>query len=93
MTLFGFGNEATKLAVWNKGEVISGSDPALWRRDANRSVIRFSDYGDRSSEYGWEIDHIIPDALGGMNALSNLRPLHWRTNSGLGGILGAILKR
>ena len=31
-------------------------------------------YGNRESEYGWEIDDINPD---GGDGLSNLRPLQW----------------
>ncbi|HZH11777.1 MAG TPA: HNH endonuclease signature motif containing protein [Microvirga sp.] len=78
--------------IWGKGQAILGYDPSVWRRDAFGRTIRFSDYGDRDSRYGWEIDHIHPKALGGSDDLSNLRPLHCENNAGLGGILGSLLR-
>jgi hypothetical protein len=84
--------EHRKVAVWWKGRVIPGFDAAVWRHDAFGHVIRFSDYGDRASQYGWEIDHVLPTALGGADTIDNLRPLHCTNNAGLGGILGALMK-
>lgn len=85
--------ESLKLAVWAKGQVIPNFDPAVWRYDAFGHVIRYQDYGDRNSTYGWEKDHIHPSALGGADHISNLRPLHCKNNAGLGGLLGGLLNR
>jgi|SRR5580700_4129140 hypothetical protein len=90
---FGLTDENRKLVVWAKGTIIPGYDPATWRRDAFGSAIRYADYGDRNSEYGWEIDHIVANALGGSEDISNLRPLHFRNNASLGGALAGLLKR
>lgn len=67
-------------AVWNKGEVIFGYDSTHWRRDAFGHIIRFEDYGNEESRYGWHIDHIKPVALSGFDGLTNLEPLYWKTN-------------
>ena len=70
------------IAVWTKGTTIPGCDPAHWRLDDDGSVISFMEHGNRHSLYGWEIDHILPAALGGSDEIGNLRPLHWITNAG-----------
>ena len=74
--------------VWRKGVFISDKNkdgelkwsPNEWRRDHMGNPIRHDDYGDRDSDYGWEIDHIVPVAKGGSDAIDNLRPLQWAAN-------------
>jgi hypothetical protein len=83
--------EARRLAVWNKGRVIPGYSPDVWRHDDFGAVLRYENYGDRNSEFGWEIDHMAPSAFGGTDDLANLRPLHCKNNAGLGGLLGSML--
>lgn len=67
-------------AVWSKGYAVDGMDASFWRADhTGRLVFRWA-YGLRSHVNGWEIDHIRPTALGGLDHISNLRPLNWQTN-------------
>ncbi len=67
--------------IWNKATPISGYTPEVWRRDYFGSAINWGDYGNRNSEYGWEVDHYIPTHKGGSDALENLRPLNWKNNA------------
>lgn len=86
--------ELDRYIVWDKGRKVlfpAPLDPAVWRQDDFGQLIRWSDYGDRNSAYGWEIDHRVPTGLGGSDLLSNKRPLHCSVNAGLGGLLGAAL--
>lgn len=68
------------LDVWQRGRIVSGYDKDKYRQDECGAWIMWIKYGDRSSEFGWEIDHIISEANGGKDILSNLRPLQWKNN-------------
>lgn len=72
-----FSNEDI-IAVWQKGQVCQNFDSAQWRKDQCGAWIGFSFYGDRESDYGWEIDHINPNVG---DSIMNLRPLHWSNNT------------
>lgn len=63
--------------VWAKATFIIGHDSSEWRKDECGAWIKYSEYGNRSSQFGWEIDHIAP---GGPTIIDNLRPLQWRNN-------------
>lgn len=66
--------------VWEKGKIVSGNDPNVYRKDYCDAWIKRNEYGNRNSNYGWEIDHITPKSNGGDDELSNLRPLQWENN-------------
>ncbi len=66
--------------VWKKGGPIDKYDEREWRYDMCGTVMNFPEHGNRDSEYGWEIDHIEPVALGGGDELTNLQPLNWQNN-------------
>lgn len=67
-------------AVWKKGRLIDGYDPAGWRYDICGKPMKFEDYGKTDSKHGWEIDHIKPVAKNGTDGLENLQPLQWENN-------------
>ncbi|NIO47899.1 MAG: HNH endonuclease [Candidatus Aminicenantes bacterium] len=67
--------------VWEKGTVVSNNDPNLFRWDVCKAWIRRDHYGNRDSQYGWEIDHIKLESEGGTDDLRNLRPLQWQNNA------------
>jgi len=69
-----------QINVFARGFDIEGFDPLEWKRDVCGKVIRFGDHGNTNSEFGWEIDHIKPVALGGNDVIHNLQPLFWKNN-------------
>ena len=71
-------DEATIEAVWKKAESSNVFGSA---KDVCGASMRRSKYG-KTEQWGWEIDHIKPVALSGLDDLSNLQPLQWENNRG-----------
>lgn len=68
--------------VWQKAKHAGEKNEANgFRKDQCEAWIKKQDFGNRKSDYGWEIDHIVPVSHKGSDDLSNLRPLHWRNNA------------
>ena len=68
-------NRETAMRLWNKsfGKEIKTTD------FAGRTIVKGA-YNDRNSEYGWNIDHILPQSKGGATADYNLVCCHILTN-------------
>jgi len=50
-----YSTHAKRVAIWNRAAPIPGCDKAIWRCDEQGRIIRWSDYEDRFSRYGWTI--------------------------------------
>ena len=74
-------DEATIEAVWKKAKPITGK-PGYAKDTCGATIYRHS-YG-KTSDSGWEIDHIHPRSKGGTDNLRNLQPLHWENNRNKG---------
>ncbi len=79
--------DAKKQWAWNNATPIAGFPD--YRIDCDGKQIKWSDYG-KYSEFGWQIDHIQPQALGGGDHPSNLRARHSKGNASAGGLLGSL---
>lgn len=77
--LFGgtYSTHARRVAIWNRAAPIPGCDKAIWRCDGHGRVIRWADYDDRFSRYGWTAvraprESLLAQTLG----LSTDKPVH-----------------
>lgn len=70
--------ESTVRDVWLKGQADSRYQD--YRADMCGKWMKWQDYGDTNSQYGWEIDHIKPVSRDGTDNLGNLQPLQWENN-------------
>lgn len=62
--------------VWSYAQVVAGNDPTVWRKDENGAWMHRSDYGNRHSEFGWEIAECGFRGRG--QGLACLRPMQWQ---------------
>jgi hypothetical protein len=79
--------EELALAAWDNVPAIPGSPH---KRDCDGRFILWSERA-LLTTYGWEVDHIIPLSLGGLDVPWNVRARHWWGNRSAGGVLGTIL--
>lgn len=81
-----------KRSVWRKGREVEGYNSDFIRKDACGAWIKYDDFRNRESIYGWEIDHVFPEAVLKEKQVSqeeidteeNLRPLNWVNNDSKG---------
>lgn len=70
--------------VWQTARTVDGIDARMVRKDPCGAWIVRDKYGMADNEYGWEIDHIYPLALGGDDNPQNLRAMNCANNRSKG---------
>ncbi len=75
-----YGSSDCAKAVWAKATIIPGLDPVVWRNDVLGKRIQFTMLNSTSSEWAWNIDHVVPRTRGGSDWLDNLQPLNRKDN-------------
>jgi hypothetical protein len=68
--------------AWNKATIDENNDPKIWRKDPCGAWINYEQYG-KHTDFGWNIDHIIPNALFVENQgdfSGNRWAMHWENN-------------
>lgn len=68
-------NRETAMRLWNK---FFGKETKV--KDFTGRIIAKGAYNDRNSEFGWNVDHILPQSRGGKTADHNLVCCHILTN-------------
>ena len=74
--------EDLKRAAWARTSPVTGQLSSWeFRKDCLGNLVRYADFGNRHSPFGWELDFIVPKAVGGSQDVDNLQALHWRANA------------
>jgi hypothetical protein len=76
--------EDLKRAAWARTNPVSGQ-PNAWefRRDCLGNLVRYTDFGNRHSPFGWELDVITKLAAAGQGP-ENVQALHWKATAASG---------
>ena len=86
--------EDLKRAAWARTSPVSGQMNAWeFRRDAFGNLVRYADFGNRHSPFGWELDHIISRSAGGSTDPENLQALHWKATAARTEVPSSLVKR
>lgn len=66
--------EDLKRAAWARTSPVSGQVNS-WeiRKDCLGNLVRYADFGNRHSPFGWELD-----SIDGSTAAESLQALHWK---------------
>ena len=63
-------------AIWQTARKVEGMDADMVRKDPCGAWIVRDKYGHPENEYGWDIDHVYPQSMGGDDNPKNLRAMH-----------------
>jgi hypothetical protein len=74
--------EDMKRAAWARTSPVSGQGHSWeFRKDCLGNLVRYADYGNRHSPFGWELECIVARAAGGTTDPDNLQALHWKAHA------------
>jgi hypothetical protein len=74
--------EDLKRACWSRTSPASAHVNSWeFRKDCLGNLVRYNDFGNRHSPFGWELDFIVSRSLGGSSDPENLQALHWKANA------------
>ena len=74
--------EDVKRAAWARTSPVGGQSNAWeFRKDCLGNLVRYADFSNRHSPFGWELDYIISRSLGGSTSPENLQARHWKANA------------
>ena len=74
--------ENLKRACWARTSPASGQNNGWeFRKDCLGNLVRYADFGNRASPFGWELDLIVARSVGGSGGPDNLQVLHWRAGA------------
>jgi hypothetical protein len=78
------GFDETRLRqIWEKGAIVRGKDPNLYRMDIFGNLMYWHSYG-LDTPMGWSVDHSKPVSKGGTHHLNNLQPMQTTANKSKG---------
>ena len=72
-----------KAKAWRNAKKIRGMNPNTHRQDPYGNTMYKPAYG-KSSDMGWDVDHITPKAKGGSDTTRNLQALNSNVNRAKG---------
>ena len=64
--------EDLKRAAWGRTSPVSSANAWEIRKDCLGNLVRYTDFGNRHSPFGWELDYM------GSQAPENLQALNWK---------------
>ena len=64
--------EDLKRAAWARTSPVSSANAWDIRKDCLGNLVRYTDFGNRHSPFGWELDYI------GSNDPANLQAINWK---------------